>query len=219
MGDRFRQELAQLQKLILQMATLAEGALEKAVTSLLNRNANLVQEVLSGDREIDLLEIAVDKLCQKLLALEQPMAKDLRFIVGCMHIGVELERVGDLAANTARCARYLSNHPPLPPNPALEQLVDVTLDMMKVASSAFANQNASQANDVCLMDDTADELNIQSLKDLLKYMINEVSAVKRAMQAIIAARNLERIADHATNMAEWVIFIAMGENVKHHCHQ
>jgi phosphate transport system protein len=219
MESRFHQELESLKMTILQMAALTEIALEKAIQALIERNIPLADEVLRGDGEINLLEVEVDKHSLRLLALDQPMARDLRFIVGCMRISIELERIADLAVNVAQRAQFLSNRPPLPPHPAMEQLAETALDMLKSVIVAFVNENENLARDVCQMDDTADELNVRILKDLLDYMVNEVPAVERSVQTIIAARCFERAADQATNIAESVIFIINGANIKHHCQQ
>ncbi len=204
---------------ILQMAALTEAALKKAVQALFERDIPLANEVVEKDQEINLLEVTVDKHCLRLLALEQPMARDLRFIIGCLRIAVDLERVADQAVNVAQRAQFLSTRPPLPPNQAMEQLAETAMDMLSSVITAFINQNVSQAADVCQMDDNADELNVTVLKNLLDYMVNEVPAVERSVQTIIAARCLERAADQATNIAESVIFMVKGVNVKHHCEQ
>jgi phosphate transport system protein len=217
MESRFHQELEQLKLTILQMAALVERAMEKAILSLIERNISLAQEVIESDQQINLLEVQVDRFILKLLALDQPMAGDLRFIVGSQRISVDLERIGDQAVNIAERAVYLSGRPPLQPLPAMEQLADTAMDMLKVALSAFINQNIDQAMDVCQMDDQADELNVEVLTGLLDYMLNETPAIERSVQTIITARCLERVADHCTNIAESVIFIVRGINIKHHC--
>jgi phosphate transport system protein len=219
MESRFHQEMEQLKMTILQMAALTEAALKKAVQALFERDIPLANEVVEKDEEINLLEVTVDKHCLRLLALEQPMARDLRFIIGCLRIAVDLERVADQAVNVAQRAQFLSTRPPLPPNQAMEQLAETAMDMLSSVITAFINQNVSQAADVCQMDDNADELNVTVLKNLLDYMVNEVPAVERSVQTIIAARCLERAADQATNIAETVIFMVKGVNVKHHCEQ
>lgn len=217
MQSHFHQELEGLKMLIVQMAALTERAMGKATKALIERNTALASEVIEGDREINLLEVQVDKVSLKLLALEQPMARDLRFIIGCMRISIELERIADLAANVAQRALFLSNRPPLPRIAAMEQLADTSQDMLKTVIAAFINQNVDQATDVCKMDDIADELNVSILKDLLDHMSNEALAVERCVQTIIVARCLERAADQTTNIAESVIFMVKGVNIKHHC--
>ena len=217
MESRFLKELEQLKMTMLAMAALTEKAMEKAIQAFLERDADLANQVIEGDQQINLLEVEVDRHSLRLLALDQPLARDLRFIVGCMRIAVDLERIADLAANIAKRARFLSNRPPLPYNPALEQLAETAMDMLHTVVDAFVKQSVERANDVCQMDDTADELNVTVLKSLLDYMVKEVPAVERSVQTIIAARYLERIADQATNIAESVIFIVQGVNIKHHC--
>jgi phosphate transport system protein len=219
MPSRFHQELEQLKLTILKMAALSETALEKAIHALLERDVEVADEVIRGDREINLLEIDVDKYCLRLLALDQPMARDLRFIMGCMKIAVDLERIGDQAVNIAERAIVLSQSPPLPQNPAMDELAETALDMVRSVIDAFMKENVTQARDVCQMDDNADELNVIVLKSLLNFMVKEVPAVERSVQTIIVARCLERVADQATNIAESIIFIVQGVNIKHHCDQ
>jgi len=215
MESRFREELEQLKMMILQMAALADSALDKAMRALFERDAELANEVIQGDQQINLLEVDIDRYSLRLLALGQPLARDLRFIVGCMRISVDLERVADQAVNVAESALFLSSRPPLPHNSNLEQLAETATDMLRTAIAAFVLGNADEARDVCQMDDTADELNVSILRGLLDYMVGEVPAVERSVQTIIAARSLERVADQATNIAESVIFIVQGVNIKH----
>ncbi len=219
MESRFHQELEQLKMLILQMAVLTEKALRKAIQAFNERDVALAEDVIQRDQEVNLLEVAIDKQSLRLLALEQPMARDLRFIVGCMRIAVDLERIADQAVNVAQRAQFLSTRPPLPPNHALQQLAETALDMFTNVIAAFVTENVDQAGEVCQMDDIADELNVTVLKDLLDYMVHEVPAVERSVQTIIASRCLERVADQATNIAESVVFIVRGVNIKHHCEQ
>jgi len=219
MEDKFHSDLEQLKMSILKMATLAEQSLDKSIRALLERDDELANEVVGKDREIDLLEVDVDRHALRLLALDQPMARDLRFIVGSLRIAVELERIGDQAVNIAQRARILNDRPPLPRNSALEELADTALDMLRTVISSFVNQNPDIATDVCKMDDVADELNYRILKDALVFMANEAPVVERSVQTIIAARCLERAADQATNIAESVIFMVKGVNIKHHCQE
>ena len=219
MESKFHSDLEQLKMTMLQMATLTEKALEKSLKALVERDNSLAEEVFNGDNEIDLLEVEVDHHSLRLLALDQPMARDLRFIIGCMRIAVDLERIGDQAVNIAQRAKFLNSRPPLPTNHAIEELSSTALDMLRSVISSFVNQNTDLAMDVCKMDDVADELNYRVLKDLLAYMATEAPAVERAVQTIIVARCLERSADQTTNIAESVIFIVKGVNIKHRCQQ
>jgi phosphate transport system protein len=195
MESRFHSDLEDLKMIILQMATLAEKALEKSTQSLMERNDDLAREVVKEDRAIDMLEVEVDRLALRLLALDQPMARDLRFIVGSLRIAVELERIGDQAVNISQRALILNSRPPLPRNLAMEGLAGTALDMLHTVISSFVNQNTDIATDVCKMDDIADDLNYRVLKDALAYMANDAPAVERSVQTIIAARCLERVAD------------------------
>lgn len=217
MESRFHKELEELKMMILQMAALSERALEKSIRAILERDMQLADEVVESDQAINMLEVSIDRQSLRLLALDQPMARDLRFIVGCMRIAVDLERTGDQAVNIAQRAQFLSSRPPLPPNPAMEQLGQIALDMFRTVIHAFVNENSEEAMEVCQMDDAADDMNVRVLKDLLEYMVQELPAVERSVQTIIAARCLERVADQATNIAESVIFINKGVNIKHHC--
>jgi phosphate transport system protein len=216
MESRFQSDLEQLKMTILQMATLAEQALEKSTRALVERNDDLAKEVVKEDREIDLLEVEVDRHALRLLALDQPMARDLRFIVGSLRIAVDLERIGDQAVNIAQRALLLNSRPPLPRNSTMEELADTALEMLHNVISSFVDQNADNAANVCQMDDIADNLNYRILKDALAYMATDVPAVERSVQTIIAARCLERAADQTTNIAESIIFIVKGVNIKHH---
>ncbi len=219
MESKFHSDLEQLKMTILQMASLTEKALEKSLRALAERDNSMAEEVFLGDKEIDLLEVEVDHYSLRLLALDQPMARDLRFIIGCMRIAVDLERIADQAVNIAQRAKFLNSRPPLPTNHAIEELASTALDMLRSVISSFVNQNTDLAMDVCKMDDVADELNYRILKDLLAYMSTETPAVERAVQTIIVARCLERSADQTTNIAESVIFMVKGVNIKHRCQQ
>ncbi len=219
MESKFHSDLERLKMTMLQMATLTEKALEKSLKALVERDNSLAEEVFNDDNEIDLLEVEVDHLSLRLLALDQPMARDLRFIIGCMRIAVDLERIGDQAVNIAQRAKFLNSRPPLPTNHAIEELSSTALDMLRSVISSFVNQNTDLAMDVCKMDDVADDLNYRILKDLVAYMATEAPAVERAVQTIIVARCLERSADQTTNIAESVIFIVKGVNIKHRCQQ
>jgi phosphate transport system protein len=219
MESRFHADLEQLKMLILHMATLTEQALERSIIALVERNDALADEVLQGDNEINLMEVDVDRHSLRLLALDQPMASDLRSIIGSMRISVDLERIGDQAVNIAQRAKFLNSRPPLPHNYAIEDLAETANDMVKLVISSFVNQNPELAFEVCRMDDVADGLNYQILKEMMAYMTTESPAVERSVQTIIAARCLERAADQATNIAESVIFMIKGVNIKHHCQQ
>ena len=214
---RYSQELDDLKLEVLRMAALTESALTKALQALFERNSDLADEVVNGDQEIDLLEVEIDRRCLRLLALEQPMARDLRFIIGCMRVCVNLERTADQAVNIAERALYLNQRQQLPYQPLVEQLATIALEMLKKSISAFSNARVSEAAEVCAMDDAADELNEKILRHFIDYMVSEVRAVERAVYSIIVSRCLERCGDLATNVAEAVVFIVEGVDIKHYC--
>ena len=214
---RFGQELEDLKLEVLRMAALTERSLERALQALFERNSDLAEEVIEGDQEIDLLEVEIDRRCLRLFALEQPMAKDLRFIIGCMRVCLNLERIADQAVNISERALYLNQRPALPHQPLMEQLAATSMEMLKGAISAFNNGKTSQASEVCQTDDKADELNLKILKHFIDYIIEEVKSVDRAVNSIIISRCLERCADLATNIAEAVVFIVEGVEIKHYC--
>ena len=214
---RFSQEMDDLKLEVLRMAALTENALTKALRAFFERDSDMAEEVVGADEEIDLLEVDIDKRCLRLLALEQPMAKDLRFIIGSMRVCINLERIADQAVNIAERALYLNQRPALPHQPLMEQLAVTSVDMFKKAVSSFNTGNTQQASEVCHMDDAADELNLKILRHFVDYMVAEVRAVERAVYSIIVSRCLERCGDHATNVAEAVVFIVEGVEIKHHC--
>ena len=214
---RFSQELEDLKLEVLRMAALTESALAKALQALFERDSDIAEEVVEGDQEIDLLEMEIDRRCLRTLALDQPMARDLRFIIGCMRVCINLERIADQAVNIAERALYLNERPALPHQPLMEQLATTSVDMLKRAVSAFNDGKTRQASEVCQMDDTADELNLKILKHFIDYIIDEVKSVDRAVNTIIISRCLERCADLSTNIAEAVVFIVEGVDIKHYC--
>ncbi len=211
------QELTSLRMQVLEMAAYAEKAMDKALQALLERNTDLAQEVIDMDKDINKLECDIDENSLKLLALAQPVARDLRFIVGTMRMIVNLERVGDEAVNIAERALLLSLRPPLPFNHLLEQLAGTSLEMLRTAVKAFKEDDAELAQRVCDMDSRANELDLSILKKLVDYMLKEAPAIERSVHTILSSRSLERVGDLSTNIAESVIFIVRGVNIKHRC--
>jgi len=202
---------------VLEMAAYAEESLKASVKALLERNADLAQDVVDKDNVINRLECEIDDHSLKLLALAQPVAKDLRFIVGAMRMIVNLERIGDEAVNIAERTMILSNRPPLPFNHLLEELSSVCLEMYRTSIKAFRDGDAILAQKVCRMDTRADDLDVSVIKQLIGYMLSETPAIERSVHTILISRSMERICDLCTNLAECVIFNVEGVNVKHHC--
>lgn len=216
MDSHFLQELEELKTKLLHMAALTRDALEKAIRALQERDDSLAHEVIQEDRAINRMEVELDGLGLRLLALEQPVARDLRFVMGSLRITVDLERIADQAVSIAENALLLNAKPPLPINPSLLMLADTTLEMYREAVASFIHMDDERARRVCRSDDTADGLNLQVLKTLLDHMIHESPAIERSVHTIITSRCLERAADLATNIAESVIFIHQGVSIKHY---
>jgi phosphate transport system protein len=219
MERHFDQELQRLRIKLLEMSGLVEQTVFKAVKILQTRNAALVEEVYADDKKVDALEIAVDDLCVSLLALRQPMAVDLRFIVGAIKINNDLERMGDHAVNIAECARNLAQEPPLPFNRDLFQMAEFSTRMMKESLDAFVSRDAGKAKGVCDQDDRVDGYKNRILNELLGAMTQDSKVISRALSLILIARNLERIADLSTNIAEETIFISEARVIKHHAEE
>lgn len=199
------------------MAALCEKAVEKSQKAYFARNMVLAKEVMTGDDLINQLELEVDQNALTLLALDQPMAHDLRTIVGTLNISLDLERIGDEAYNVARRSLFLSTRPPLPYFPAMENLGKITTEMFSGAISAFVNEDADLALGICRMDENANTQSIKVVKAVIDYMVNEAPAIERCVHTIFISRSLERIANLSTNIAESVIFIAKGVHIKAYC--
>ena len=216
MERQFDAELNTLNEKLLHMARLAEESVALAVKSLKERNEAFAQDVLRRETDVNLLEIDIDELCMRLLALRQPVASDLRFITSAMKIGSDLERVGDLAVNIAEVSLELLKQPPLKPLIDIPRMASLAQSMVKDALNAFVNRNEVLARVVCERDDEVDSLNDQVFRELLTYMMNDPSTINRAVGLILIGRHLERIADHATNIGEDVIYLVLGKTIKHH---
>lgn len=216
MERHFDGELKALRESLIYMSSLAEEAIAKATKALVDRNIELAEEVIRQDNAIDELEIEIDKQCLRLLALRQPIAIDLRFISSAMKINGQLERIGDEAVNIAERALGLLKEPRLKPLIDIPRLAVMAQEMVKDSINSFINKNADLARSVCKRDDEVDALNTQIFRELLTYMMEDQATISRAIQLIFTARHLERIADHATNIAEDVVYIVLGSDIRHH---
>ncbi len=204
------------------MAALTRRAFEKATQAYLNRDEALARSVVEGDREINNLELKIDQIVLKLLALEQPMARDLRFILGATKISKELERIADQAVNIAERSLFLCQHPPLDHLPAMDQLIEVADAMLDAAITSFVEENTQKAIRIRQMDDIADKYTLEVLQTLIDKMVKSTPGAekrilntRRAVQTIIISRCLERVGDLATNIGEHVAFIVEAINIKH----
>ena len=212
----FQKELEELKENLLKMASLVEEAINNAVQSLIKRDAGLSQKTFDGEDRINKLEIAIEDMCLKLLALRQPMASDLRFITAAMKIITDLERIGDQAINIAERAVSLNQEPQLKAYIDIPRMAEIAQSMVKDVLDAFVNRDSKLARSVCERDDLVDGLNDQVFRELLTYMISDPKTITRAVHLMIVCRCLERIADHATNIAEDVIFMVDALVIKHH---
>ena len=212
----FQEELESLQERLLAMGGLAEERVRQAVGSLSSRDPSLVEHVLMGDEPINDLHIEVDDRCFKLLALHQPMAADLRTIVAAVKINTDLERVGDLAVNIAEAAKRYLQHPPVKPLIDIPRMADIAQAMLRDALDAFVRRDVALAEAVIAEDDRLDGLKTQIFRELLTYMLSDPTTIEPALDLILVSRHLERIGDHATNIAEDVIFMVSARDVRHH---
>jgi phosphate transport system protein len=217
MKRQFDKELKILKEKLLRMASLAEESVILAVNSLKERREELAKKVFNAEENINLLDVEIDKLSLRLLALRQPMAVDLRFITSAMRIASELERIGDQSVNIAQRALKLLKLPLLKPLIDIPRMASLAQNMVNDSLSAFINRDEKLARDVCQRDDEVDDLNDQIFRELLTYMMQDPSTISRAVDLILVGRHLERIADHATNISEDVIYYVKGKTIKHHC--
>jgi phosphate transport system protein len=215
METHFQQELNRLKENLLKMAGLVEKAINNAIDALVKRDTALAEKTIAEDEKINQMEIKIDEHCLRLLALHQPMAADLRFITSAMRINTELERIGDQAVNIAERVIALNLEPQLKPYIDLPRMAEITQSMVKDVLDAFVNRDPQLARSVCERDDQVDALNDQVFRELLTYMISDPQTITRAVHIILVSRCLERIADHATNIAEGVIFMVKALVIKH----
>jgi phosphate transport system protein len=187
-----------------------------AVTGLVERDRELIDRVLSGDAPLNTLHIEIDNRCFKLLALHQPMAADLRAIVAAVKINTDLERVGDLAVNIAEAARRYTSHPPVKKLIDIPRMGEIAQTMLRDALDSFVRRDIALAQQVLSQDDALDSLKTQIFRELLTYMLQDPTTIEPALDLILVSRHLERIGDHATNIAEDVIFIVSAKDVRHH---
>jgi phosphate transport system protein len=212
----FDEELKNLKEKLLRMAGLVEDSIERAIEAIKDRKDELIQDILKNEERINLLDVEVDETCLRLMALRQPMAGDLRFITSAMKIDSELERMGDLAVNIAEQAMILNKVPPLKPLLDIPRMARMAQAMVRDSINAFINKDEALARSVCERDDDVDDLDEQIFRELLTYMMEDPANITRAVALILVSRNLERMADHATNVGEDVIYLVRGKSIKHH---
>jgi phosphate transport system protein len=215
-GRHFEDELATLQERVLAMAGLVEERLRLAVDTLTRRDAAQIPDVIGGDQAVNDLHIEIDERAFTLLALHQPMARDLRTIVAAIKINTDLERVGDLAVNIGEAVERYLRHPPVKPLIDIPRMADIAQRMLRDAIEAFVRKEAALAQSVLDRDDELDGLKMQVFRELLTYMLQDAGTIEASIDLILVSRHLERVGDHATNIAEDVIFIVSARDVRHH---
>lgn len=216
MERHFDDELNELKSRLLLMGGHAESVVHKAIDALKARDSGLAEEIFRDDRMIDQMEIEIDDRCIRLLALRQPVGSDLRFITSALKICNDLERVGDHAVNIAESAIKLNREPQLKPLVDIPRMATIATRMLTEALDAFVRNDAASARRILTEDDEVDHLKEQLFRELLSFMLENPATITRALELILVSRNLERVADLATNVAEEVVFIAEARVVKHH---
>ena len=213
----FHEQLAELKQRLLDMASRAEELIDLSVEALRTRDSDKAAAVLTRDAEIDALELEVEQRAIALLALQQPMARDLRFIVGAIKISSDLERVGDHAVNIAQATlRLLESALVLTPGPEIDDMARRSRKMLGDALDAFIRSDGVLGREVCRRDDEVDALEETSFRALLTHMMESPATISAALQLLLVSRNLERVADLATNIGEDAVYLAEGKQIKHH---
>jgi phosphate transport system protein len=212
----FETELQALKNRLLGMGALVEERVHLAMQALMERRVDAAEAIVAGDVEVNDLQIEIDDRCLKLLALQNPMASDLRLITAAMKINADLERIGDQAVNIAENAVKVAAAPPLRPIIDLPRMAEIAEAMTRDSLDAFVKRDANLARDILSRDDEVDQLKDQIFRVLLTHMMADPGTIERALGLILVSRNLERIADHATNIAEDVIFVVEAKDVRHH---
>jgi phosphate transport system protein len=212
----FHEELASLKQRLISLSSEAEEAVGNAVEALLRRDRQLALETIRGDRTINTQESGIEEQAFQLIALHQPMARDLRLIFSAIKIVHDLERVGDHAVNIAQSAERLLQYPHIVPEPEIVDMAGKARRMLGDALSAFVRGDAALAREICRRDDAVDALNDSVFRILLTHMMEDQRSIGACMELLLVSRNLERVADLATNIAEDVVFVAEGRTIKHH---
>lgn len=215
--DKFHRQLHDLKARLVELARLAEMAIDRSISALIHRDRDLARQVIAGDVAVNDLEEAIDAECVRLIALFQPVAIDLRVLMAVDHIIAELERIGDSATNIAEEVLTLTQLPPRPVHPHLPRLAQEVQEMVRQSLQAFLHQDTRLAREICQADDEIDALDRAIIQDLLENMTGNPAAIPPGQSQINIVRNLERVGDHATNIAEQVVYMVEGESIRHRC--
>ena len=215
MKKHYSDELTHLKETVLRMGGLAEKMTHRAVQALVERKREMLPEVKEMEQQVNQLHIDIDEIALGMIALRQPTAKDLRFITAAMKINTDLERIGDQAINITERAEFLLTVPPVKPLIDIPRMAEIAKEMLRDALDAFVNGNDALAYETIKKDDLVDHLKDQVFRELLTYMMADPTTIARGLELILVSRYVERIADHATNICENVIFMIQGKDVRH----
>ena len=216
----FHDQLAHLKQRLLDMSDLATSLLDLSVDALLSRDANMAEAVITGDRDLDALELEVEDQAIGLLALQQPMARDLRFIIASIKVSNDLERVGDHAVNIAQCAVRLASHSTIiTPDPEIADMARRARQMLRDSLTAFVRADGALGREVCRADDEVDAMHNSMFRILVTHMMEDARTITPSLELLLVSRNLERVADLATNIGEDAVFLAEGKQIKHHAEE
>jgi phosphate transport system protein len=211
----YEQQLGKLRASVLEMGGLVEDQIGQAVKALVERDEELARTTIARDHTVNRFDVEVDDLCLKLLALHQPAARDLRLITTALKITTDLERIGDMAEHIAERGLELAAEPPIKPYIDIPRMAELARDMLHRSLDAFVREDAELALGVCVSDDEIDKLHDQLFRELLSFMAEDPTTVSRAMRLLFVSKALERVGDHATNIAEMVIFMVKGRSIRH----
>jgi phosphate transport system protein len=217
MSKHLKRDLERLEKLLLVLAGQVEEAVRRSIAALLDRRVEVAEKVIEGDAEIDRREVELEEECLKALALHQPVATDLRFVAACLKIDNDLERIGDLAVNIAErvVSLYAGDRLSIAVPARFREIMEASTRMLRESIDAFVRGDAQAARSVCDQDDEVDRVHREIIEELLAEMHRDSASIDRAVELVSISRSLERIADHATNIAEDVIYMVSGDVVKH----
>lgn len=215
MSTVFERELEDLKGKVLKLGSMVEKAISDSIKSLVERNSKLAADVIDKDPQVNALDVGIDEECIRLIALRQPRAGDLRLITTAMKITTDLERIGDLAVDISERALELNEEPQLKPYIDIPRMAEIAQGMVRDALDAFVKRDSTLARDVLTRDDMVDNLNWQVFNELLFFMIQDPKTVSRAVKITYVSKYIERIADHATNIAEMVVYLVEGKIIRH----
>jgi len=212
---KYEEDLRKLREDILYMGGLVEDQIQKAAKSLVDRDSDMANIIIERDHEVNRLDVDIDDLCIRLLALHQPAGRDLRFITTGLKITTDLERIGDMAVNICERALELNQEPQLKPYIDIPRMAQISEGMIRESLDAFVREDTDLALKVCKDDEQVDQLNSQIFREVISFMIGDPLTINRAMKLASISKYLERIADHATNIAEMVVFMVKGKSIRH----